>query len=332
MKCVQFASTGRPSDVLQIVEREVGRPTRGEVRVRMLASPINPSDLMFIQGTYGREAELPQVPGFEGVGVVEESGGGLKGQLFKGKRVAVLNKAGGNWAEQVVVPVSQVIPLSASLSLDQAATFFVNPATAWIMTQEVLQVPAGAWLLQTAAASTLGRMIVRLGKTCGFRTLNIVRRREQVDELQQLGGTSTLVFDARTDDPDELHAQIMATTDSAGIKYAVDPVGGIAGSTVIRSLAAGGRMLAFGTLSEQPLHFSPRSLMTKGAAVEGFWLGNFMAQKNLIFKLRLVKRITRLIRSGVLASDISHRFPLEQISDAVEAASSGKVLLTMSSN
>ena len=144
MKCVQFETVGEPRDVLQVVERDLPAPQHGEVRVRMLASPVNPSDLMFVRGTYGVKPSLPQVPGFEGVGVVEESGGGLRGKIFRGKRVAVLNKSGGNWAAQTVVPADQVIPLSSSLSLEQAATFFVNPATVWIMTQEVLKIPSGA--------------------------------------------------------------------------------------------------------------------------------------------------------------------------------------------
>ena len=149
---------------------------------------------MFVEGVYGRQPALPQVPGFEGVGIVEENGGGLRGRMFMGKRVAVLNQDGGNWAEQVVVPAKQVIPLSSRLSTQQAATFFVNPATAWVTTQEVLQIPKGAWLLQTAAASQLGRMIVRLGKQMGFRTLNVVRNKAQVELLKSQGADDVIVF------------------------------------------------------------------------------------------------------------------------------------------
>ncbi|MCP4170051.1 MAG: alcohol dehydrogenase catalytic domain-containing protein, partial [Fuerstiella sp.] len=102
MKCEQFESTGEPGQVLQCVQRDRPSPQHGEVLVRMLASPVNPSDLMFIRGVYGLEPHLPQSPGFEGVGVVEASGGGLRGKLFRGKRVAVLNRAGGNWSEYTV--------------------------------------------------------------------------------------------------------------------------------------------------------------------------------------------------------------------------------------
>ena len=137
MQVVRFEQCGPPADVLSLQEQPVPHPAPGEVRVRMLASPINPSDLMFVQGAYGQQPALPATPGFEGVGIVETSGGGLLGKLLTDKRVAVLNRAGGNWAEQVVVPAKQIVPLSRKLSIEQAATFFVNPMSAVVMTEQI---------------------------------------------------------------------------------------------------------------------------------------------------------------------------------------------------
>jgi len=73
--------------------------------------------------------------------------------------------------------------MPSAISDEQAATFFVNPASALVMTQYILKVPRGAWLLQTAAGSALGRMVIRLGRHVGFRTINVVRRKEQAEEL-----------------------------------------------------------------------------------------------------------------------------------------------------
>jgi NADPH:quinone reductase-like Zn-dependent oxidoreductase len=296
----------------------------------MLASPVNPSDLMYIRGHYTVPPVCPAVPGFEGVGIVEASGGGWRGKLFTGRRVVVLNRAGGNWSEYAIVPDQQVVPVSSDLSDEQAACFFVNPATAWVMTREVLKVPANAWLLQTAAGSALGRMIIRLGKLSGFRTLNIVRREAQAAELRQLGADAVLVCDSDTAAAD-LTDRIRSVVGGNGLLYAVDAVGGAVGSAVIRSLGPGGRMLAYGTLSGQPLSFSPRTLMTVGSSVEGFWLGNFMQQRGLLFRLGLVRRLTRLIRSGILSTQIAGTWPLDQAATAVRAAEdstvAGKCLL-----
>ncbi len=332
MKAVRFASPGSPDQMLKVETIEKPQPAHGQVLVRMIAAPINPSDLMFIRGQYTIPAHCPATPGFEGVGIVEESGGGLKGRLFRGKRVAVLNRQGGNWAEYVVVPAGQVIPVSSSLTNEQAATFFVNPATAWVMTREVLNVSSNAWLVQTAAGSALGRMIIRLGKHAGFRTLNIVRRPEVAEELRRMGADHVEVFDGRSD-PDQLAARIRNVAGPDGARFAVDAVGGTTGSAVLRSLGPGGRMLAYGTLSNEPLAFSPRTLMTVGSSVEGFWLGNFMNQRGLLFKLSLVKKLTGLIQSGVLGSEVSQSFSLEQIVDAVKSAEDsshvGKTLLRL---
>lgn len=330
MKSLQFSTPGDPASVLRLTDLPLPQPGPGQVRVRMLASPVNPSDLMYIRGHYTVPPVCPAVPGFEGVGIVEASGGGWRGKLFTGRRVVVLNRAGGNWSEYAIVPDQQVVPVSSDLSDEQAACFFVNPATAWVMTREVLKVPANAWLLQTAAGSALGRMIIRLGKLSGYRTLNIVRREAQAAELRQLGADAVLVCDSDTAAA-ELTDRIRSVVGANGLLYAVDAVGGAVGSAVIRSLGPGGRMLAYGTLSGQPLSFSPRTLMTVGSSVEGFWLGNFMQQRGLLFRLGLVRRLTRLIRSGILSTQIAGTWPLDQAATAVQAAEdstvAGKCLL-----
>src|SRR5262245_22320748 len=120
MKAVVFDRCGEPADVLEIRDLPVPVPKKAEVRVRMLASPINPSDLLFVRGLYGQKPKLPAVPGFEGVGVVEESGGGFLGWRVKGRRVAVLNGRTGNWQEQTVVPAHQAVPVPDSLPDEQA--------------------------------------------------------------------------------------------------------------------------------------------------------------------------------------------------------------------
>lgn len=333
MQAVVFDQTGDPQTVLQTRDVERRQPARGEVSLRMLASPVNPSDLMFVRGEYTLKPVPPAIPGFEGVGVVESSGGGLLGRFMVGKRVAVLNRSGGNWAEQTVLPARGVIPLPSWLSLDQAATYFVNPASALVMTRHVLNVPAGQWLLQTAAGSALGKMVVRLGQRFGFRTLCVVRRLEQAAELQQLGADAVVVFDPDRDDASEFVVKVRDITGGQGVPFAIDPVGGATGSLVVKCLGRGARMLVFGTLSGSAMTLSPRDLMSLNATISGFWLGNYMDSLKLFAKLKLVRQISGLLQAGVLGSDVGQRFELSAIKDAVAAAQqpgrSGKVLLTI---
>src|SRR5438034_135939 len=111
MKAIVFDRFGDPAEVLQLREMPDPRPGPGQVRVQMLSSPINPSDLLYVRGEYGRKPKLPSSAGFEGVGIVRENGGGLLGRLRLGRRVAVLNGIGGNWQEQVLAPARQVVPV-----------------------------------------------------------------------------------------------------------------------------------------------------------------------------------------------------------------------------
>ena len=326
MKRVVFDRFGPPAEVLHVQDDvPAPQPKRGEVLVRMLASPINPSDLMYVAGKYGLKPALPATPGFEGVGVVEATGGGVLGWWRKGKRVAVINDRVGNWAEYTVTTARQVIPVPDDLPDDQAATFFVNPATAVAMTADVLKVPAGEWLLQTAAGSNLGKMVIRLGKRAGFRTLNVVRRREQAAELTALGADAVIV---EGDGPVE--EQVRAAV-PGGVRYAIDPVGGATGSAAVAALAPGGRYLIYGSLSDEPVAVHPRRIIGGDVRVEGFWLGSWAKAQSIPRMLRLFREVRGLIRDGTLHSPIAATYPLAKVREAVAhaaaAAKGGKVLL-----
>ena len=341
MKAVVFESTGAPATVLTIKDQREPEPKHGQVKVRMLCCPVNPSDLMFVRGQYTLSADCPATPGFEGVGIVESAGGGLRAKMMLGKRVAVLSRRGGNWAEKNVVPATQVIPfsnlLTGRLSREQQATFFVNPVTAFVMCRKVLRVPAGEWLLQTAAGSVLGHMIIRLGKRFGFKTLCVARREEQVAELKAAGADAAIWFDPKEHSLDQFRAAVAAATGASTghsvVGSAIDCVGGATGSAVVSVLAKQANMLAFGTLSGEPLTVPSRALMTPGASISGFWLGNYMETLKLPAKLKLVKTVSGLIREGVLASEIGESFPIEEAVSAVQTAEApgrgGKVLLNI---
>jgi NADPH2:quinone reductase len=329
MKAVVCERWGDPDEVLLLRDVPVPQPKRGEVRVRMLACPINPSDVMTIRGQYGRQPPLPATPGFEGVGVVE-AGSGLLARRVMGRRVAVLNGGGGNWQEHVVIPARQAVPVPDSISDEHAASFFVNPASAVVMTRYVLRVPAGAWLLQTAAGSALGRMVIRLGQRNGFKTLNVVRRSEQAEELLRAGGTAVVATDT-----ENLAKRVRELTNGEGVRYAIDSVGGATGSAVLGTLARGGRALIYGRLSGEPLVLDPVTLLMGQKRVEGFWLSEWVADQNPLKMLFLFRRLTQLIRAGDLATESGTSYPLGQVRDAVRQSMlpghRGKVLLRISS-
>jgi NADPH:quinone reductase len=329
MRAIVFDRHGEPADVLQLREVPLPEPGRGDVRVRMRASPINPSDLLVVRGHYGRLPTLPASPGFEGVGIIDAVGPGWIAKLRRlrpGRRVAVLNSTGGNWQEAVVIPARMAVPVPDDLPDEQVASFFVNPATALAMTRHVLRVPPGAWLLQNAAGSALGRMIIRLGRHSGFRTINIVRRRAAMEELRQLGADEVLCSS-----DEDVPARVLDITAGTGVPFALDAVGGSAGLDAVRCLGAHGRLLVYGTLSGEPIPLELRLLMVGQKRIEGFWLSEWARAQGVITMLRLFTRIIQLLRAEVLTTPVGASYPAEQWREAVAHAEQpghvGKVLL-----
>lgn len=330
MNAIVFERFGEPAEVLAIRDVPKPEPGPGQVRVRMLACPVNPSDLMTVRGRYGRLPKLPATPGFEGVGVVDAAGPGwlqwLR-RLTPGKKVAVPNPNGGNWQEYVVLSARNVVPVD-DMPDAQAATFFVNPATAVIMTQHVLRVPRGEWLLQTAAGSALGQMVQRLGQKHGFRVINMVRREEQARAMRAAG------LQAVSGTADEIPEQVRKITGGTGVKYAIDAVGGATAVAAVRSLVPGGRLLVYGTLANEPMQLDSRLLMINQASIQGFWLSEWAKGQGVLTMLKLFRQIKSLIREGILTTEVEE-YPLSKIADAVrqaEAVGHGKkVLIRISS-
>jgi len=187
-------------------------------------------------------------------------------------------------------------------------------------------VPRGAWLLQTAAGSALGKMVVRLSKIDGYRTINVVRRREQGEELLRAGGHEAIC----TAD-ESIEERVRAITGGKGIRYALDAVGGQTGSEVVRSLAVDGRVLVYGALSGEPLTAHSRVLISGNTRIEGFWLANWARAQSILTMLRLFRQINRLLADGTLASEVAATYPMDKIKSAVQQADApgkpGKVLL-----
>ena len=340
MKAIQFAGYGEPKDVLEVTDRPLPEPGENEIRVRVLLSPINPSDLLYVRGHYsGVTPTFPATVGFEGVGVVDALGPGIE-QLAIGQRVFARNSQGGNWAEYAVLPAEKAYPVTDDIPDEQVASFLINPATAILMVRHVLAVPRGEWLLQSAANSELGSMIIRLAKRDGIRTINVVRRRVAVAKLEELGADAVIVS---TDGP--IDEQVRKIVGPQGIQYAIDPVAGQTGTEMFRSLHQDGRMLVYGSLTGEPIRVGedPRFTLSGRRTLEVYWLGywlprlddsGFFPTGTPAF-LQLFDEIADLVREGVLQTNPGTKYALTEIQAAATAAESidhnGKVFLAPSS-
>jgi NADPH:quinone reductase-like Zn-dependent oxidoreductase len=328
MRAVQLRTYDGKPESISVSNVPVPRPGPGQVLVRVAGSPINPSDLMFIRGLYGFKKPLPAIPGFEGSGTVVETGSGLMPRFLKGRRVAChaadRNISGGLWAEYVVTSARACVPLRKQVEIEQGATMLVNPLTAWALMDEARRGQHRA-IVQTAAASALGRMVIRLGQKFSIATINVVRRSEQVKALREMGAqhvldSSDVNFDSKLR---ELCHQLGAT-------IGFDAVAGEMSARVLRAQPRGSRLLVYGALSLQTAQADAGSLIFEEKHLEGFWLSAWLQRKRLLDQLRTTWRVQELLGSE-LKTEIRARFSLEQVARALEqyvaSMSGGKILM-----
>lgn len=324
MQSVRFRQFGNPAEVLRVEEIERPVPGAGEVLVKMRARPINPSDLLTVRGLYGSLPVPPATPGLEGMGEVAEVGEGVS-HLSAGQRVIPLGVA-GTWAEFIVAPAERVIPVPDAVSDQTAAQFVVNPLTAWIMTVEELALQPGEWLLQTAAGSTLGRVVLQIAKQRGFKTINVVRRRAQGEELKSLGADACICTDE-----EKIDERVREITGREGLRKAIDAVGGETGASVVNALGRGGVMLVYGLLSGRPMPIDGGRMIFNSSTVRGFWLGEWMRSAPPERQQSVTGGMLRAMATQEIVPPVEAEYPLSEILAAAAHSErpgrSGKVLL-----
>lgn len=323
MRAVVIDAFGDPDSVLQVQELPTPEPGPGEVRVRMIARPINPSDIFTITGQYGQLPELPATPGLEGVGVVDAVGAGVTG-VEVGQRVVPGTR--GTWREFVITTPDAILPVPEGLTDIQASMLLVNPTSAWLMLEDELRVKPGEWIVQNAGNSIVARFIAQIAKLRGYRVISVVRRSDLADELIEAGAEHVV-----SEVDEDVEARVREISGGKGAAYAIDSVAGESGSRLVRSLGAGGTMLVFGALSRQPLTIDPGTMLFRGTTIRGWWLTRWMRNATPAQRDDLFRGLVDLIRAGVLNAPIAAEFDLGDVVEAVRMARgserNGKVIL-----
>ena len=179
-----FHQSGEPTSVLQLESFKPRPPQQGEVQVRMLYAPINPADLNYIEGTYGKLPSFPAVPGNEGCGRVEAVGPGVDALAVDD--LVIPTKALGVWSTIVVAAADQWFKLPSDIDPIQASMLRVNPVTAWQMLHSFRNLKKGDFIIQNAANSGVGRSVIQIAQNLGLRTINFVRRMDLKEKLSDL--------------------------------------------------------------------------------------------------------------------------------------------------
>ena len=325
---LQLVAHGEPSDVTRL--NTVPEPTLGQedVLISMEAAPINPSDYLFVRGLYGVRPAFPSSVGAEGVGRVVKIGSKVDVAL-RGKRVLIIpTYEQGTWADQVVAPVRNIVPMSDEADPLQLSMIGINPATAYLLLNRYGSLMPGDWIGQTAGNSAMGQYIIALAKLAGVKTLNVVRREEAAEQVQQWGGDRVIL------EGDDLHKDIEEALDGKKLSLVLDTVGGTPVGELAKSLKSGGSIVVYAMQSGQFPTISPKDLIYRGLSLHGFWLINWIRNAPRTEIEEIYQKLGDLVADGSLSAAVEHVYPLEQFKEAFEQSlkpnRSGKILFKFS--
>ena len=257
-----FHETGKPAERLVLTEFTPPVPASGQVLVRVLAAPVNPADLNFIEGSYGVKPTLPATPGVEGCGEVVAS---RSPGYHPGDRVIFLRRA-DTWASHTVVDADILFKLPPGIDPLQAAMLKVNPATAWRLLNGCGRPASGGWVVQNAGNSAVGRCVIQLAKALGIRTVSFVRREGLADELAALGADLVLP------DTDDGLAAAKDAMSGANAALAFNAVGGESALRLMNLLREGGTHITFGAMAKRPLTVPNGLLIFRDLQLRGLWV------------------------------------------------------------
>ena len=271
-KALVYSKYGEPQDVLQLHGHSISAPSGSQVVLRFLTCPINPADVNQIQGVYPSKPEMNTMlgtpepaatAGNEGVAEVISIGSGVK-SLQKGDWVIMKRTGMGTWCTHKAVDEGQLLKIDDKEGLTplQVGTVSVNPTTAYRMLLDYgkWNFRGDEWFIQNGANSGVGRAAIQLGREWNFKSINIIRGREDKTEedklkyeLYDLGATHVITEEELMGR--EIRDRIKQWTNGGReqIKVGLNCVGGKPGTTMAKFLSSGASMVTYGAMSKKPL-------------------------------------------------------------------------------
>jgi mitochondrial enoyl-[acyl-carrier protein] reductase / trans-2-enoyl-CoA reductase len=315
---------GKPADVLSLKERPRPRPDKGEILLEMLAAPVNPADLNVIEGKYGELPALPAIIGNEGVGRLIELGVGTNG-FSEGDLVLPMRR--GTWTQFMLADAATAVRLPPKMNAFQAAMLTINPVSAWGMLNSFVRLQKGDWVVQNAANSAVGRCVIQIARSRGWKTLNVVRRWDLIEELKALGADEVVLEGG---DLGEISAELCGAHRP---RLGLNAVGGASALNVANALSDFGVLVTYGAMARQPLKIPNGLLIFRNLEFKGFWASRWLRSLPPARATKMWDGLASLSIRGKLRVPIHRVFPLADLLSAVQEAASekrnGKVLLDL---
>lgn len=312
-------------DLTSLCVEEVPKPipAANEVLIRVRSAQISPSDMVNL---YGYPPGIPTTAllGAKCAGEVVDAGSKARG--YVGRRVAVIHKLElrGAWAQYFCVPMDWCVELNPAASWEDG-TIYSNSVTAILLMDRVRKGGHRA-IIQTAAASNMGRMIDRLCTKAGVVCVNVVHRPQLAEELKNAGTAIVLDSSQPTFVSDLEQLSVLHNT-----TFAIEAVGGDMSTQIFKSLQPGGVLCWYGIMTTPQLNGIPtRDLILHNKRVEGLMMPFCLAQAPW-YEAWWVKARAMSLLGTELKAQVVARFPMEKIQEAIAcyqaSRSKGAVIL-----
>ncbi|KAI1723709.1 zinc-binding dehydrogenase domain-containing protein [Ditylenchus destructor] len=323
-KQIVYKEHGDPSKVLQLEDISLVDTSlqNSDVLVRWLAAPINPSDMYQIEGNFGTEPKLPAVGGNEGCGIIEKIGHGVS-TVRPGDVVIPNGLCGlGTWRTHGIHNEKYLFKLDdAEGGLCPnivgncplvAASMLINPPTAYRMLKEFVDLQRGDYVVQNGANSSVGRYVIQLCRIFGYKSINVIRNRPDVEglkrDLNELGADKIYTQDEFVD---------IANDELKGVHLALDCVGGQAGAALTLALEEGGYFVSYGSMSGA----ERQKVTRKDIQVKSFAIAKWYNQRgNEKERRELYAEIGNLVQSGQLKGPVYTQRKITEFKEAIRAS------------
>jgi NADPH:quinone reductase-like Zn-dependent oxidoreductase len=308
VKALIQTNYGDPARVLEL-HSDVPEPvaTAGQVVIDIEAAVVQAADARTVLGAEGFRKKLPRTPGYEGVGRICALGPDVTG-VEVGMRVFAPIGA-GTYRERVAVS-AEGLTLAPEGDPVQVALLTLSPATALLMLHDFAKLAPDDWVLQNAANSPVGRMVIQIAREQGVRVVNVVKSSPVIGELKEIGAGAVLL------DSDDLRDRVAAVTQGAAIRVAFDAIGGAATARLAACVEEDGVVVSYGAMSGEPCHMPAEVLAARGIRLCGITPARQLARHTPEERKAVYGRIGEMLATKRLQARVGAVYELD---DAIEA-------------
>jgi putative PIG3 family NAD(P)H quinone oxidoreductase len=314
------------AEVLAVEEVADPQPRPDEVVVEVAATAVNRADLLQRQGNYPPPPGAPPYLGLECSGTIVELGAGVAGWNVGDEVCALLS--GGGYAERVAVPVGQLLPVPAGISLIDAAALPEATCTVWSMVfgSAAGRLQPGERLLVHGGTSGIGTIAIQLAKARGATVFTTAGTPRKVEACRELGAEVAINYR-----DEQFEERVAAQTDGQGVDVILDNMGAVYLERNVQSLGIGGRLIVLGLQGGVQGELNLGLLLVKRATVHAAGLRARPLADKAAVVAETQAHVGPLIESGAVRPVIDRVLTLDDAPEAHRLVESsehiGKVLL-----